>query len=35
VCGISRLSPRSLFATAAFMGAGFVTVFVARHLVGA
>ncbi len=34
VCGLSRLSPRSLVATAAFMGAGFVTVFVARHLLG-
>ena len=34
VCGLSRLSPRSLVATAAFMGAGFVTVFVARHLFG-
>jgi uncharacterized membrane protein YedE/YeeE len=34
VCGLSRLSPRSLAATAAFMGAGFVTVFVARHLLG-
>ncbi len=33
VCGISRLSPRSLTATAAFMGAGIATVFVARHLV--
>jgi uncharacterized membrane protein YedE/YeeE len=33
VCGISRLSPRSLIATAAFMGAGIVTVFIARHLV--
>lgn len=32
VCGISRLSPRSLVATAAFMAAGFVTVFVVRHL---
>lgn len=32
VCGLSRLSPRSLVATAAFMGAGIVTVFVARHL---
>jgi len=32
VCGISRLSPRSLVATAAFMGAGIVTVFIARHL---
>lgn len=35
VCGISRLSPRSLAATAAFMAAGFFTVFVLRHLVGA
>jgi uncharacterized membrane protein YedE/YeeE len=34
VCGLSRLSPRSLVATAAFMGAGFVTVFVVRHLLG-
>lgn len=32
VCGLARLSPRSLVATAAFMGAGFATVFVARHL---
>ena len=34
VCGLSRLSPRSLAATAAFMGAGFVTVFVIRHVLG-
>jgi uncharacterized protein len=33
VCGLSRLSPRSLVATAAFMGTGVVTVFIARHLV--
>lgn len=33
VCGLSRLSPRSLAATAAFMGTGFMTVFVIRHLV--
>jgi uncharacterized membrane protein YedE/YeeE len=33
VCGLSRLSPRSLVATAAFMLAGVATVFVARHLV--
>lgn len=32
VCGISRGSMRSLAATASFMLAGFVTVFVARHL---
>ena len=31
VCGLSRLSPRSLVATACFMGAGFATVFVTRH----
>jgi hypothetical protein len=31
VCGLSRLSPRSLAATLAFMGAGFVTVFLVRH----
>jgi len=35
VCGLSRGSPRSMAATAAFMGAGFVTVFVIRHLGGA
>lgn len=34
VCGISRLSPRSLVATVAFMAAGFATVFVLRHLLG-
>lgn len=34
VCGLSRLSPRSLVATGTFMGAGFVTVFVIRHLLG-
>jgi len=33
VCGISRLSPRSLVATAAFILAGMATVFVVRHLV--
>ena len=32
VCGVARLSPRSLVATAAFMDAGIVTVFVVRHL---
>lgn len=35
VCGISRLSPRSLVATLAFMAAGFATVYAARHLIGA
>ena len=34
VCGLSRLSPRSLVATLTFMAAGFVTVFVVRHLIG-
>jgi uncharacterized membrane protein YedE/YeeE len=33
VCGLSRLSPRSLVATASFMAAGFATVFVLRHLI--
>jgi uncharacterized membrane protein YedE/YeeE len=32
VCGLSRLSPRSLVATLAFMGAGIVTVLLVRHL---
>ena len=32
VCGISRLSIRSLVATITFMAAGFATVFVTRHL---
>ena len=34
VCGLSRLSPRSLAATVTFMAAGFVTVFLTRHLLG-
>jgi uncharacterized membrane protein YedE/YeeE len=32
VCGLSRLSPRSLLATASFMSAGFVMVYVLRHV---
>lgn len=32
VCGLSRLSPRSLAATLSFMAAGFVTVYALRHL---
>jgi uncharacterized membrane protein YedE/YeeE len=32
VCGLSRLSPRSLVATLSFMAAGFATVFAIRHL---
>jgi len=33
VCGLSRLSPRSLVATASFMGAGFAVVYVMRHVI--
>src|SRR5687767_14084061 len=33
VCGLSRLSPRSMVATGAFMAAGIATVFVTRHLI--
>ena len=32
VCGLARLSPRSLAATASFMLAGFATVYTVRHL---
>ena len=32
VCGLSRLSPRSLVATLSFMGAGFASVYLLRHL---
>jgi uncharacterized membrane protein YedE/YeeE len=32
VCGLSRLSPRSLVATSSFMAAGFAMVYVMRHL---
>ena len=35
VCGVARLSPRSLAATGIFMVAGFVTVYVLRHVLGA
>jgi uncharacterized membrane protein YedE/YeeE len=34
VCGIARLSPRSLAATALFMAAGFATVYLVRHVLG-
>lgn len=34
VCGVARLSPRSLLATLGFMASGFLTVFVLRHLFG-
>lgn len=35
VCGLSRGSVRSLVATLVFMAAGFATVFVRRHVIGA
>lgn len=35
VCGLARLSPRSLAAVVAFIGAGMVAVFVLRHVIGA
>lgn len=34
VCGLSRLSVRSLAATATFMATGFLTVLVVRHMLG-
>ena len=34
VCGISRLSPRSLVATVSFMAAGMFIVFVTKHALG-
>jgi hypothetical protein len=34
VCGISRLSPRSITATIVFIAVGMITVFVARHALG-
>lgn len=35
VCGLSRLSVRSLVATLTFMATAFATVFVVRHMIGA
>jgi uncharacterized membrane protein YedE/YeeE len=35
VCGLSRLSLRSMVATLSFMGAGFATVYMVRHLLAA
>jgi len=32
VCGVARLSPRSLAATATFMATGMLTVFIVRHV---
>ena len=34
VCGMARLSPRSIAATVTFLGTAMITVFVIRHLVG-
>lgn len=34
VCGLARLSTRSLVSVAIFMGFGFATVFVVRHILG-
>jgi len=34
VCGIARLSPRSIAATLTFMATGAATVFVVRHVIG-
>ena len=34
VCGLARLSPRSLLATGVFMAVGIATVFVTRHVMG-
>lgn len=35
VCGIARLSPRSILATIIFMAFGALSVYVVRHLLGA
>ncbi|MGL5403949.1 MAG: YeeE/YedE family protein, partial [Acinetobacter sp.] len=34
ICGISRLSIRSMIATVTFMLAGIITVYVIRHIFG-
>lgn len=34
VCGLARLSPRSLVATLSFMATGFITVWLLRHVLG-
>lgn len=34
ICGISRLSPRSIMATISFMASGIMTVFIMRHVFG-
>ena len=35
VCGIARLSPRSIFATLVFMASAVATMFLVRHVIGA
>lgn len=35
ICGMSRLSKRSIVATVTFMFAGFITVYIVRHITGA
>lgn len=35
VCGVARLSPRSIAATVTFMASAAATVFIMRHLIGA
>jgi uncharacterized membrane protein YedE/YeeE len=35
ICGIARLSPRSVAATAIFMAAAIIVVFITRHVLGA
>ena len=34
ICGLSRLSPRSMLATMSFMFSGFLTVYFIRHILG-
>ena len=34
VCGIARLSPRSIVATATFVAVGALTVLISRHMIG-
>jgi hypothetical protein len=35
ICGLARLSPRSLAATVTFMAVAIATVFLTRHMIGA
>ncbi|MEA9604108.1 MULTISPECIES: YeeE/YedE family protein [unclassified Polynucleobacter] len=35
ICGLSRLSPRSMAATMLFMSSGFMATFIIRHIIGA